>query len=65
LTNQASVDRTLVALYAPGNVQFRSKLAIILVSTIIAFLTSPALAGDAERSKYSPLESIRHAYARP
>jgi hypothetical protein len=40
----------LVALYAPGKVQFRSKLALILVFTTIAFLTSPVLAGDEERS---------------
>jgi hypothetical protein len=32
---------------------------------MIAFVISPALAGDEERSKYSPLESIRNACARP
>jgi hypothetical protein len=40
-----------VALYAPGKVQFRSKLALILAPIMIAFLTSPALAGDEERSR--------------
>jgi hypothetical protein len=51
LTNQASVDRSFVALYAPGKVPYRSRLALILASTMIAFLTGPALAGDEERSE--------------
>jgi hypothetical protein len=51
LADQASVDRTFVALQAPGKVPFRSKLALSLASTMIAFLTSPALAGDEERSE--------------
>jgi hypothetical protein len=46
LINQACVDRKFVALYVPGKVQFRPKLALFLASTMIAFLTSPALAGD-------------------
>jgi hypothetical protein len=32
---------------------------------MIVFVISPALAGDKERSKYIPLESIRNACARP
>jgi hypothetical protein len=64
-TFRLRVDRTLVAFCTPGKVTFRSKLALILASTMIALLTSPAPAGDEEQSQQNPLESIRHAYARP
>ena len=50
LANQVRVDRTFVALYAPGKVGFRSRLTLLLEPIMIAFLTSPAPAGDEERS---------------
>jgi hypothetical protein len=64
-TFRIQVDLTLAASRAPGKVQLRSKLALILASTMIAFVTSLAPAGDEERSSQSPLESIRDAYVRP
>jgi len=43
----------------------RRTVGFLLATTLIAFLTNPALAGDEERSSSRPLESIRHDYAGP